>query len=805
MLKSPLFLLISLVILNNVYGQSIQFQGVVFDNETKKPIEFVSVSALGKDSSIILGTVTDEQGKFQVKSEAGKIGVFRFQFMGYESFDFKPGDKGGNLPAIYLTASVSTFEEITVSGERKTQTVQIDKQIFDTKQFQNAANGTGLDLISRLPSVTVNVEGEILLRGSASFLVLIDGKPTQRTASDALAQIPANAIEKIELITSPSARYDADGKAGIVNIITKKDQLTGWSLIANGMSGGNEPLRYGSDFLANYTGSKGSFFVGADYRRFDIEGFRIGEIRTLLKDSLTFLPSEGIRNYKDYQFGIRSGVSYSPGKNDILNVNWYMGEKQTDRTANLHYEEFLKIGNNTDLFNPSFGSPVRRFFNQNLFVRTGNFQTVNADYTRNFANKSKVTLMGVYEFSILGGPLNNIDENEDNKQISLHERSEEKSPLTALRWQIDYQKALADNKKLELGYQFRSVHHAGDFVFENLNIASQKWELDPAFNDNMDLRQQIHAAYANLNGSLTKWNYNIGLRAEYMDRNLTHLLGEAPFIYKKLNFFPSVQFLRSFKNAQSLRVSYNRRIDRPTTKLMSPFKNHRHAETIELGDPNLRPELAEVFEVAFSKTWSKVELSAIAYFNYTKDKVFRVNDIYSRTILWRTYTNAGTAISSGMEASASVKLTSCWKLYASGNIFRFYVEGNPNGIETIQKSLNFNANGNTSVDLSKNLRFQWDATYIGRTVTPQGADSDYFLSNMGLKYSFKGNKGNVGLQVQNVFNTNIQTIVTQASNFYSTTDYIKYDRLVMLSAGIRLNDGGRKNKIIKTEYGEKEF
>ena len=805
MLKSPLFLLISLVILNNVYGQSSQYQGIVFDSETRKPIEFASVSVLGKDSAIVAGTVTDVNGKFQIKSERGNISIFRFQFMGYESLDFKPGEKTGNLPAIYLTASVSTLEEITVSGERKTQTVQIDKQIFDTKQFQNAANGTGLDLISRLPSVTVNVEGEILLRGSASFLVLIDGKPTQRTASDALAQIPANAIEKIELITSPSARYDADGKAGIVNIITKKDQLIGWSLIANGMSGGNEPLRYGSDFLANYTGSKGSFFVGADYRRFDIEGFRIGEIRTLLKDSLTFLPSEGIRNYKDYQFGIRSGVSYTPGKNDIFNVNWYMGEKQTDRTANLHYEEFLKIGNNTDLFNPSFGSPVRRFFNQNLFVRTGNFQTVNADYTRNFANKSKVTVLGVYEFSVLGGPLNNIDENEDNKQISLHERSDEKSPLTALRWQIDYQKALTDNKKLELGYQFRSVHHSGDFVFENLNIASQKWELDPAFNDNMDLRQQINAAYANLNGSLTKWNYNIGLRAEYMDRILTHLLGEAPFIYKKLNFFPSVQFLRSFKNAQSLRISYNRRIDRPTTKLMSPFKNHRHAETIELGDPNLRPELAEVFEVAFSKTWSKVELSAIAYFNYTKDKVFRVNDIYSRTILWRTYTNAGTAISSGMEASASVKLTSWWKLYASGNIFRFYVKGNPNGIETIQKSLNFNANGNTSVDLSKNLRFQWDATYIGRTVTTQGADSDYFLSNMGLKYSFKGNKGNVGIQVQNVFNTNIQTIVTLASNFYSTTDYIKYDRLVMLSAGIRLNDGGRKNKIIKTEYGEKEF
>jgi hypothetical protein len=123
----------------------------------------------------------------------------------------------------------------------------------------------------------------------------------------------------------------------------------------------------------------------------------------------------------------------------------------------------------------------------------------------------------------------------------------------------------------------------------------------------------------------------------------------------------------------------------------------------------------------------------------------------------------------------------------------------------MQKSLNFNANGNTTFELSKRLRFQWDATYIGRTVTPQGTDSDYFLSNMGLKYSFSGNKGNMGLQIQNVFDSNIQTIVTQASNFYSTTDYIKYDRLILLSVGIRLNDLGKKNKMLKTEYGEKDF
>ena len=119
------------MIFNNVYGQLSQYQGIVFDSETKKPIEFASVSVLGKDSAIVAGTVTDVNGKFQIKSERGSISIFRFQFMGYESLDFKPGEKTGNLPAIYLTASVSTFEEITVSGERKTQTVQIDKQIFE--------------------------------------------------------------------------------------------------------------------------------------------------------------------------------------------------------------------------------------------------------------------------------------------------------------------------------------------------------------------------------------------------------------------------------------------------------------------------------------------------------------------------------------------------------------------------------------------------------------------------------------------------------------------------------------------------
>jgi outer membrane receptor protein involved in Fe transport len=801
--KTYLFTSIILLHFLNLNGQSIS--GTVQDEKTGEVIPFANVSLWKKDSTVFQGTLSDPLGKFNFKKIPGNIAYVKVQALNYQSFN-QSINVSNVLLDIRLKPENTFLTEVVVKGERASNSMQIDRQIFNAGQFQNSANGTGLDLIQRLPSVTVNVEGNIALRGSTGFVLLVDGKPSSRTPAEVLAQLPANLIDQVEVLTSPSAKYDADGKAGMINIITKKDSKIGTSWSGNLMNGGTNPLRWGSDLMWTYAEKKWNIFAAADYRRFDIEGFRVGEIRTIYRDTLTYMPSKGIRDYRDFQYSIRAGGSFYPNTTDAWNWSAYLGEKQTDRMANLHYQDFIQTGNSLSLFSNQFKSPLKEFYNQNLFVRSGKFQTFTADYSHVYANKSKLSALALYEYSELGGPLNNYDTYEGSNKLLLWERSTETSPLTALRFQLDYSLPLANNKKLEMGYHIRQIQHDGNFLFERLNPANQQWNSDPNFSDQMNLSQKIHAPYIQWSGVKNLFTYGIGLRSEMLSRQLTHL-AEPNKIYAldQIYLFPSFQGQWKLSETHSLRLAYSRRIERPTTKLMSPFKNHRHAETIENGDPNLLPEIADVFETGFSKTYANISFTATAYVNILQDKVFRVNEIYSRTILGRTYTNAGNSQSTGMELTTEIKASKKWKIYLSGNLFQFDVRGKFNGIETTQNSFNYNFNGNTVFDISTRLRFAWDFNYLSKSVTTQGMDSELLLSNVSLKYTLWQNKGSLTFQAQNIFNSNIQTIQTQTRDFFSSTDYRKWDRVFLISLGFRINDRGQKVKSTKTDYGEKDF
>lgn len=798
------------VLLNGLTGwaQPITLTGKVADQATRQPIAFATVSVWSRDSVFLQGTTTDEQGTFRLPL-VERNPLLRVQFVGFQTSQqpllIPAGESVLSVPVIYLRSGEVALKEITVQSERAATSVQLDKQVFTTKQFQNAIGGTGLDLLQRLPSITVNTEGVVNLRGSENFRILINGKPTARAPADVLAQLPANQIDQVEIISSPSARYDSDGKTGIINIITKKDSQAGWSLTTNGLLAGVDPARYGGDGTITYTGKRWNGYVAADYRRYDIKGFRGGVVRTLYRDTLTYLPSGGERNLNDVQYSFRAGGSFTPNPRSTLNLGYYIGYKQTDRIANLHYADYIRTQVPLTLYSTNFGQSLRQFYNQNLFSRTGEFQTLNADYTRTFANKSKLTLLGIYEQSVLGGPLRNSDQVEGTNLVTLRERSEERSPLTAGRWQADWVQPLPHNQRLEIGYQWRRVRHRGDFSFERLNLVTSVWETDPAFADRMDLTQQIQGGYMQWVGERKRVSYSAGLRVEHTDRILTHQAEPTPYTYQALNLFPSVQGLWKLSPTRSLRIGFSRRIDRPTTKAMSPFQNHRHAEAIELGDPTLRPEITDVLEVSYNQTWQRLTLSATGYANRAKDRIFRVNDPYNRIILLRTYTNAGTATSIGSEFSADWKPLSWWRFYGGGNLYHLAIGGTYQGEAIRQQSFNYNLNANTSLDLTKRLRLQYDVAYISRSATSQGFDSDLLLSNASLRGSLWNNRGTIGLQLTNIFNTNTQMITTEGPTFYSATEYRKYDRVLQFTVGFRFNDNGKKVRATKTEYGEKDF
>ncbi|MBP6387103.1 MAG: TonB-dependent receptor [Pseudarcicella sp.] len=803
-LKVFLFVLIA----TNILAQKTAINGTVKAILNNQPIEYANVSIWKDEKTPINGTVTNKDGFFKLENITEKKVTLKITFIGFETYskeiELEKTTKNITLENVFLKENNKSLNEVTVKGEKNISSIQIDKQVFSAKQFQTAANGTALDLVQKTSSITLNNEGELSLRGKKGIVILINGVPSTRNPSDVLSQLPANIIEQIEIVTTPGAKYDADGDAGVINIITQKNVALGWSGIANIMSGGFDPLRYSGDITLEYSQPKYSFFVGADYRRYDILGYRIGEVRTIFEDILTYLPSVGERNYKDTQYALRSGLNYNLSKNDQLNLTLYTGKKQTDRFANLHYREFTNISNN--LLENISNRVSEDFFNQNTFVRFGKFSTVSLDYAHTYSGKSKLTALALYDYSVLGGPLNNYDTFEGTEIVKLHEKTNENSPLTAIRIQADYSLPLKEKSKLDMGYSFRNFDQSGDFNFQQLNKATKQFENNLEFTDKQQMQQAIHAMYLQYGKEIKSVALNIGLRSEYMNRSLTHNQEKnKTYRYEKLHLFPSIQSLWTINNTHKLRLAYSRRIDRPVTKALSPFKNHRHAETIEMGDPELRPEISDVVELTVSKAFKNININATSYYTHVSDKVFRVNDVYSRTIVLRNYSNAGSAVSKGIELTAEVKVNKWWKFYVSGNLFNFDVKGEAFGKKTNNNSLNFNSIANTSIDILPNLRFQWDINYLGATATTQGNDSKLWISNAGLKYNFLKNKANLGLTLTNIFDSNRQHITTKSDDFYSTTEYIKYDRVLQFSFGYRFNEKTTKAKNNKSEYGEKEF
>ncbi|MFN3664509.1 MAG: TonB-dependent receptor domain-containing protein [Sediminibacterium sp.] len=785
--------------------KSILIKGTASDKITQLPLPFAGVAVLDSDKKILFGATTNENGMFEFSVKSDKIAGFRVNYVGYQNLDTALVVNQNLSINFGLMPQTQQLKEVTVSAEKATSQIQMDKQIFSAEKLGNTTAGTGLDILQRLPSVTVNAEGKILMRGNAEFLVTVNGKFTNQTAADVLAQLPANMIENIEILTSPSASLDAEGKAGIINITTKKNVSNGWGISANVNLSQASPQRYGGDITFYDNRNKFYSYLTANFRQYNIGGYRAGEIRTIYRDTVTYSASGGERLTEEQVYGFRAGTSYSPNKTTNLSTGLFYGYKQNDRIANLFYDQYQSARLPLDLFQ-NFGNETfeRRFLNQNLFVRTGKFFTSQTDFSKFFENKSKISFTGIYEYSVLGGPLRNQDNSEPNEKLLLKERSDETSPLNAWRLQADYSVPLNQSLNLETGIQWRTVRHQGDFVFERLNVAANIWEKDPEFNDELDLRQTVSAGYVQLSGKQKNLSYRAGLRAEQTYRSLTLLRGNVPINLSQSDWFPSAQALYKLPREQELKLGYSKRIDRPTTKSLSPFKNHRHSEAIWIGDPNLLPEISHNVELSYNKSWSKSRLVLSAYSTFTNNLIFRTNAGYNRIILLTVATNAGNSNATGLEVISEFQPAKWWRVYASGNVYQFSIRNIKISDRNQTQSTNYNLNGNMSFRVNPKFSVRWDASYLSRSVTAQGFDTDLFLSNIGLKYNFN-KKVTADLIFQNIFNSNVQRITTQSPEFYSSTEYTKSDRILQFNLSYRFNENGKSSKNIKTEYGEKDF
>jgi ferric enterobactin receptor len=793
--------------------------GLVKDRRTDQPLSYGSVTLFkSQDSAVVAGVLTSEKGYFQFDQVAAGRYYIQVQYIGYKRIllavpAVSSGQEWVDLRNIALDPDPRTLDAVNVSTARQIVETRTDRQVYRADKFLNSQGGTAIDVLKNTPSVTVNSEGAITLRGSSGFLVLINGRAVATDAASILSQMPANTIENIEVITSPSVKFDPDGKGGIINIITKTG-TPGNRSFSSAVQGGfpavyrygnlHNPVRFGADAAFNLRVEKWDFNVSASYLRNDIAGRRTGDVNTTIGNIFTSFPSDGERSFIRRSYTIRSAISYMPNSRDVFSAGFYSGYRFQSRRADIVYNN-----TKTDL---STGANTGRitYFNSNVARKSGSIILGNLDYAHTFLNRSVLSLSGLAESASMNGLTTNLNLAEPGRNTVLQSsRNPGENPLNAFRFKAEYALNLGKGK-LETGYQYRNQIQRGDFQYLNLDLKSGNFIIIPEFSSKTRVVNHIHSVYGQYSARIEKFQYNGGLRYEYATRAFT--AGSQPTRNLNLsNLFPSLRL--GYQLTKTLRFTggYSKRVQRSTNNELNPFPEREHSETLESGDPDIRPEFIDLTELGAVKDFDKGTAFVTVYNQRIKNVVNRVNSVYNDTILNRIYTNAGLATSSGLEAGTSLNIAKWWQFYAGGNLYHYHIKGSlfKNDVPVNTSSVVYSVNANTTFRFSSTLQAQLTLNYLSKKVTAQGVDSRLISPGASVKKTFSKGRLTAALQWQNadldLFGSNRQRITTWGKNFYTTTNYIQETDIFLLNLSYNLNQTSKKSKLPSSEFGEKEF
>ena len=796
--------------------QASKITGKINDPDSQEGLEYVSVAAYSpRDSSLVAGGITDVNGEFALELKQGTY-YLRLRFIGYQEKileDVSVRQSTLSLGTIFLESGEQSLGEVVVAADKLAVRHKIDRQVYGASDFEASVGGTASDLIKNLPSISMNAEGEISVRGSAGFVILIDGRPVQADATSILNQLPANAIEDIEIITTPSARFDPEGKAGIINIVTKKGSTDGTYLLVNALAGapsldqhGNarSPQRHGGDFTFNMRKNRWDISLGADYNRNDVAGFRDGQVETYLNNTVTSFPSEGERSYKKENYSGRAVVAYTFNPKNTINASVYGGSRMETRYADILYRQTRTfVGEETPY-------DALNYFNMNERERKSRFFIGSLDYKTVFDNNSTLSISGLYEHTNLTGPTRNLNLNPLNYADTLdYLAMDEYNPLDGIRVNVDYSLPLSKSSTLTTGYQYRHLKHVGEFAFRQKILGTGEFEELDDFGSDVDLFRTIHSVYGEYQYRTENLSVTGGVRVEDTDRRLEDYGQQQSYDLQLLNLFPSLSINYNTEKGITWKGSYSRRIERTTTSMMNPFLSRRHSEVLEVGDPNLLPELVDAVEVGLVKNLERASLFANAYYRRVKDAINRVNTVYNDSILMRVYTNAGISQVYGAEVGADLEPTDNWKIFLGGTLYYFDLQGTAVGQQVQRNSWNYSFNVNSSLDLGKEWDLIFNLNYLSRIITVQGEDSRFFSPNMTVKKSLMDNRLSFALQWRNigmgVLDSNRQRISGSGEGFFTSTHYIYERDVILLTASFRINQLNKKLNFTKSEFGDREF
>ena len=799
MKKIAMGLMFSLFILLNTHADNIpdggQVRGMIYDQQSNQPIEYATIAFFNaKDSSLVTGTITDPNGNFHATKIAKGNYYIQVSFLGYEELQYSDlvidhNNRRLNIGTIFLETNSQMLEEVEITNDRNAVEFKIDKKVISVGEQMTAASLTAVEVLENVPSIRVDVEGNVSLRGSTGFTVLIDGKPTVLDPSDVLRQTPASSIENIEIITNPSSRYQPDGTGGIINIITKKNRMLGLKGLFNMKT--NTFGEYGGDFLLNYRKGNANVYFGGDYRKSPYPGENSSERRTSMGDTITIIKAAGDSEYLHESGGLRIGLDWDISPRNSFSIGIRGGEYNGLSNSRLNYLTYR------DPFDYE-----TRELSLNESGRGALYYNLTGSFLHTFGQKGHELMLQFNQRLRKGDEFSENMLLDENGSVNQGTRTTEKGPSNQLEVKLDYSKPIGDKYGLEAGFQLRSGTSEDATELYIFDLGEQDYVIQPEKSNSTIYSRNIYALYGIFKGENGKLGYQAGLRGEYTFRTITAYEGIEDYTMERYDFFPTLHLSYQLPGENQLMASYSRRIDRPRGYYLEPFITWTDMYNVRQGNPSLKPEYIDAMEMGFIHAREKSQLSLEGYYRIKHNKVERTREVYEEGILLQTFTNVGTDYSLGLEALYNITLFPWWEFNLMGDLFDYRIDSEINN--SSYHSVNWGARLNNTFSIAQRIRIQFDGNYNSATVTTQGEDKGYYSFNAAIRSDFLNKSLSFILQVRDVFSTVERVSVTQDVDFYNYYSRSTRAPIISLTASYRLNNFKKSNSSNRSDGGSGE-
>ena len=752
--------------------------GAIVD-EQKNPVPFGNVAVYQlQDSSLVTGGVSNDQGKFSVPVEPGKY-FLRISFLSYDeevvhNVDVSNGNV--NVGVVTLTENSQVLEEVIVKGEKATMELQLDKRVFNIEKDLSNVGRNASDILGNLPSVTVDVDGTVSLRGSENVRILIDGKPSGLTSRDpeALRMLQGNLIQSIEVITNPSSRYDAAGEVGIINIVLKKNQDKGIHGTFSAKAG--YPAEYGGSYSINIRRKKVNLFssYGVEYDK--RPGWGESFQQNSAPDNQFAYSQRNDRNRQEFSHNFTVGLDYFFNDKTSVTGSFLYNTGDGLNTAETNYIDFDENGGimrtvkRTERENEDEENIETTLNFKKDFEGKGHTLTADFKWIKSVDNESTD-----YRES--------INEGIDSLQHSINFADE-------INWlfQADYIRPFGKVGKIEAGVKTASRIIKNDYGLESQDSEGLTWIPIPQYTNQLEYTERIHAAYLMASNTFGRLSAQGGVRGELTDIS-TELVSPYTYIPQDyFNLFPSASLSYKLQQNKTLQFSYSYRINRPHFRQLLPFSDFRDPRVLFGGNPNLRPEFTNSIELGYLLDWDFGSILSNVYYRKRKNVIERIvtePDSAGRSRI--VPVNLSNENAYGVEFNLSLNIRDWWRINTSANFYRAITEGSYEGDVLESDTYTWNTRTTSRMTLFKNVDLQASFNYRAPRITTQGEDLSIYSVDLGLSRDIFKGKGTITAGVRDLFNTRKRRSIIERNDYYSRSTFQWRSRQFTINFTYRLN------------------